>query len=162
ALLAFEGALKARPGYARALANLGRLHLATKMPFTAEREPERAARLDPHDLDALNDLGSAYMQTLNLQAARRVFEQATRKEPKRADQGLTLYPEARAASDRALAPNPRDAGALLASGQLLLVTAVTDSELREAREALVRATEADPGSADAWYERARASRHLRM
>lgn len=171
ALLAFEGALKARPEYARAQANLGRLHLATKMPFTAVRELERAARLDPNDLDTLNDLGSAYMQTLNLESARRAFEQATRKEPKRvsawvelarAYQGLTRYPEARAAVDRALALDPKDAAAQLALGQLLLDTGTTDAELRQAREALVRATEADPGSADAWYERARASRHLGM
>jgi tetratricopeptide (TPR) repeat protein len=171
ALLAFDGALKARPDYARALANLGRLHLATKMPFTAERELERASRLDPNDLDTLNDLGSAYMQTLNLQAARRVFEEATRRDPKRvsswvelgrACQGLTLYPEARRSIDRALARNPDDAAAQLALGQLLLETGTTDAELRAAREALMRATQADPGSADAWYERGRASRHLHM
>src|SRR5206468_3899974 len=95
----------------------------------------------------------------------------TRKEPKRvsawvelarAYQGLTLYPEARAAVDRALALNPRDGSAQLALGQLLLETGATDPELRAAREALVRATAADPGNADAWYERGRASRHLHM
>lgn len=48
-LLALNGALAARPGYARAAANLGRLHLATKMPYTATRDLERAVRLGAAD-----------------------------------------------------------------------------------------------------------------
>src|SRR5262245_8959364 len=37
-LVALQGALTADPDFAMAYANLGRLHLATKMPFTAARE----------------------------------------------------------------------------------------------------------------------------
>src|SRR5258708_13555705 len=44
-LVALNGALTARPGYGRAAANLGRLHLATKMPYTAVPDFSRAVRL---------------------------------------------------------------------------------------------------------------------
>src|SRR5205823_3503198 len=81
-LVALKGALTANPDFAAAHANLGRLYVATKMPFTAVGELEKADKLKPGDVTILCDLGEANLRTLNLNAAKETYERALKADPK--------------------------------------------------------------------------------
>jgi tetratricopeptide (TPR) repeat protein len=189
-LVALNGALSARPDYGRAVANLGRLHLATKMPYTAVREFERAVRLGTGDSPTLCDLGNAYQQTLNFQSARRVYEQVLRRNPRdatawlglaRTYEGLTGYDRAAAAAQRALAassdakdaarlqaasspmPAPKSEIALAATatlGRIQLQRASSPAEIQSARHLLEAAAAGDPTDAESRYDLGRALRRL--
>jgi tetratricopeptide (TPR) repeat protein len=168
-LLALNGALAARPDYGRAAANLGRLHLATKMPYTATRDLERAVRLGAADAPTLCDLGIAYQQTLNFRAAQRAYKQVLRSHPRdatawlglaRTYEGLTEYDRAADAARRALALRPNDPAARAALGRILLLRASGLADLQTARELLAAASAADPEDAEARYDLGRALRRL--
>jgi tetratricopeptide (TPR) repeat protein len=168
-LVALDGALTAQPGYGRAAANRGRLHLATKMPYTAVRDFERAVRLGAADAPTLCDLGIAYQQTLNFHAARGVYEQVLRRNPRNATawlglartcEGLTDYGGATDAAERALRLRPHDAAAMAALGHLQLLRGSSVAELNAARVLLAAAAAGDPGDAEAQYDLARCLRRL--
>ena len=76
------------------MANLGRLHLATRMPYTATTELEKAARLDPRNVATLCDLGEAYQRTLNFRSAESAYRRALKVDPKER-MNLAGFPDAR-------------------------------------------------------------------
>jgi tetratricopeptide (TPR) repeat protein len=168
-LVALQGAMAARPDYGRASANLGRLHLATKMPYTAVREFERAVQLGAADAPTLCDLGIAYQQTLNFQSARRTYERVLGREPHSATawlglartcEGLTDYDHAADAARRALRERPRDPAAMAALGRIQLLRAATRADLESARRLLADAATGDPDDPEARYDFGRALRRL--
>jgi cytochrome c-type biogenesis protein CcmH/NrfG len=148
---------------------MGRLHLATKMPFTAVRDLEAAVRLDPGDVHALCDLGQAYQQTLNFKSALAVYERVLRRDPRNLAArigrgktwfGLTDYDRARRELQAALAVAPVDAAALGTLGRLELQRATAPADLVTAKQLLERATRADPGDPEPWYDLGRVNERL--
>jgi cytochrome c-type biogenesis protein CcmH len=139
------------------------------MPYTATRELEQAVRLGMEDPPTLRDLGNAYQQTLNFQAARRVYEKVLRADPRDADawlglartwEGLSDDARASEAAKAALALRPDDAAILAALGRIELRTATTPAEVKAAERRLAEAIRRDPDDPEARYDRARALRRL--
>lgn len=163
-LTALNGALTIRPDYAAAHANLGRLHLATQMAFSAVVDLERAAKSAPSDITIWCDLGEAYQQTLNLQAAKRAYQAALRLDSRslRANVGLgktefslAEYTEAEQALNQALALSPDDVQTLLTLARLRLEKATTDADLQSVQQLLEHAARTGRDNPDIWFDQGR-------
>jgi tetratricopeptide (TPR) repeat protein len=164
-LTALNGALIARPNYAAAQANLGRLHLATKMPFTAVGELESAVKNDPSDIGTLCDLGEAYERTLNLQAAKRSYQAAVALDSRflrayvglgKTEYSLAQYAEAEQTLNRALVLSPEDGQTLLTLARLHLEKATNDTDLQSVEQMLQHAARVDPdNNPDIWFDQGR-------
>jgi tetratricopeptide (TPR) repeat protein len=158
-LMALDAAMQARPHYAGAKANLGRLRMATRMPYSAVRELETAVQWGPHDALAWCDLGQAYQEVQQFADAERAFLRAL-KENARLQQariGLgQVYSELWRPDDaervlrEAVRQEPANPAALAALGHLLVERGNTS--LEEGRAVLQRAVEVSPSDPDVYYD----------
>jgi cytochrome c-type biogenesis protein CcmH/NrfG len=141
------------------------------MPFTAVRELEKAVELAPRDVNTLCDLGEAYQRTLNFKSAEAVYLRALQIQPgsmaARVGLGKTYYSlarydEAKETLDAVLTQNPEETAALVTLGRMGLEQASNEEGLSAARALIERATQADPGDPDAWYDLGRVEMRRRQ
>lgn len=158
-LVALQAALKTRPDYAPAWANLGRLHLAMDMAYTAAGELKKSNELKPGDVEVLCDLGEAYLRTLNYRGCEAAYREAIERKPDhvRAYVGMGLVLQEKGMYDDALQflskaekLDPEDPSVLATLGQIHLKKGTTTGAWDTADSYLRRAVEKDPTLGDAW------------
>lgn len=159
ALVALQGAVTAKPNYAPAWANLGRLHVAMDMAYTATKELKKANQLEPGNIEVLSDLGEACRRTLNYTGSEAAYQEALRLKPDhvRSHTGLALLYQEKGQYDQALATlevanriAPDDPGVQATMGSIYLKKGTTPQEREKAETFLRRALELDPNIAGAW------------
>lgn len=160
-LLALQQAIALKPDFGAAYANLGRLHLATKMPFTATKELQKASDLEPQNLSTLCDLGEAHQQTLNQQGAEAAYQKALQISPHYVPAlvglGKTYYSEGKREQaiqtlDDALKQSADLPVARLTLARMQLEKSASPAELQSASDLIQQALHSDPNNPDAWYD----------
>ncbi len=158
-LIALQGAVSAQPGFAPAWANLGRLHIAMEMPYTAVKELRKAVGLDAAKADVLADLGEACRRTLNYKGAEDAYAGALKIQGDhvRSHTGLALVKQEKGDIDGAIQILedverrwPGDSGVLATLGGLYLKKEADPDLLAKAEGFLRMALEKEPELLDAW------------
>lgn len=159
-LVALQGAVTAKPDYAPAWANLGRLHIAMEMAYTAAKELRKSLDLEPGNTEVLCDYGEACRRTLNYKGGEAAYREAIGKRPEhvRAHTGLALILQEKGSYDEALKSletanrlQPDDPAILTTMGGILLRKDGGEAGRGKAEPYLRKAVELDPSLADGWY-----------
>lgn len=158
-LVALQGAISAKADYAPAWANLGRLHIAMDMAYTAVNELKKANELRPRDPEVLCDLGEAYLRTLNYRGCEASYREALTIQPDllRAFIGMAqvfqekgLYDDALKYIGEAEKLAPDDPVVLATLGSIHLKSGTTSGKYDKAIAYLTKAVEKDPNQIEAW------------